>query len=272
MSAAILLKNEVLKARKRVAFWVTLGLFSFIVGATTLDRVRAAMSDSDRPFSIPEAWPAILGDPSQFGPFFFAVLVILLFASEFTWRTARQNVIDGLSKEQFYLGKLLVLGTLVLLFLVIPVVFGSVGAAVGPGDGSSALVRSTDLFMMAGYITVFMIWGSLAFLLAAVVRASGPAMGILFVYIPVEQLVSGLLGQVEALRAVLQYLPFQVMQALTDSRRYYPERLARANAERVEEGAAPLVLDDTGFLFVLAWAYVIAFFAVAFWDLRRRDL
>lgn len=54
---------------------------------------------------------------------------------EFSWRTARQKVIDGLSKERFYAGKAVVLVGLVLLFMGTTVLIGVGGAMLSPGGG-----------------------------------------------------------------------------------------------------------------------------------------
>jgi hypothetical protein len=76
----------------------------------------------------------ILGTAAGLGSLFTGVLMILLFAPEFSWRTARQNVIDGLSKERFYAGKVILLARLVLILMAT-----TLGAAVR----RSAPVRAT---------------------------------------------------------------------------------------------------------------------------------
>ena len=65
------------------------------------------------------------------GFIFAAVLVILLVAAEFGWRTARQNVIDGLSKTQWFAAKVLLLPLLTALFLALRVLVGGTLALAG---------------------------------------------------------------------------------------------------------------------------------------------
>ena len=106
MGTAILVRNEFIKTRRRTAFWVAslvfTGLMSLIFGSMFMQGLRKP----ERAFILPGAWGEILGGPGVLASFFSAIVVILLVSSEFTWRTSRQNVIDGLSKEEFFGAKL----------------------------------------------------------------------------------------------------------------------------------------------------------------------
>ena len=269
----VLFKIEALKAVKRLAFWVTLGIFVMIVAVAIAEGVQDAFQSPDRPFALPRAWLSIFEAPSQIGPFFLGVMMILLFAPEFSWRTGRQNVIDGLSKERFYSGKIVVLAALVGLFLVIPIVLGAVGAMVSPSESGSSLVRNTDANYMIGYTLVLVLWGSGGFMLAATVRSSGPATGILFVYVLVEQIGSQMLTRlIEALRPAMDFLPFRVFMTLVDRRLHYPEQLASENARRAEQGREPLEFLDFEVLAVTALVYTALFLGTAFLSIRKRDM
>ncbi len=269
----VLFKNEVLKARKRLAFWVTTGVFAFFIAAGVAALVREAFMENGRPFAFPEVWERFLPMPAQAGPIMLAVLVILLFAPEFQWRTARQNVIDGLSKEQFYWGKLMVLPALVVLFLAVSFAIAGVGAVVSPSaEGSSSFVRRTDLSFMLGYVLLLVLWGSTGFLLAALIRASGPAIGVLMVYILVEQIMGAVLGRIESLRPVLSFLPQRVSESLGGNLLHYPDQLPQVNAGRVSLGMDPLDLPAKEALVLAALAYSALFLVLAFFNLRKRDL
>ena len=89
-----LFRNEMLKTFKRLATWVTLGLFSFIVFMNFGDEYLGARKDPERTFALPDAWPKIFGDGAFVGLVFGTVLLILMVAGEFSWRTARQNVVE----------------------------------------------------------------------------------------------------------------------------------------------------------------------------------
>lgn len=105
----VLLRNEWFKARHRLAFVVTLGLFTFINVMEYGDEALRSRRDNDYTFGLPEAWSSIFGGDSLLLLIFGSIVVVMLASSEFTWRTARQNVIDGLDKTQWFWGKVIML-------------------------------------------------------------------------------------------------------------------------------------------------------------------
>ena len=269
----MLVRIEALKTTKRLAFWVTTGIFAAFNVIFAITSVRTAIRRPNVSFALPDSWPEIIRTPANIGPFFLGVAMILLFAPEFSWRTARQNVIDGLSKKRFYTGKIIVLAALVALFLVIPIVIGYVGTLFSPSEGGSPIVGPADTNYMIAYGLGLVLWGSAAFMLAALVRSSGPAMGILFVYLLVEQILSQLMSQVsEALDSVSDFLPAEVQTTLAEPLMHYPEMLARENARRAEQGRALVEFHDFELLAGVALAFSAAFLITAFLSMRKRDL
>lgn len=271
-SLGALFRNEVLKARKRLAFWVTMGLFVLINGGETVERVREEMKNAEQVFSLPESWSEILLTPANMGPFFLALLMILLVAPEFQWRTARQNVIDGLSKERFYVGKVMVLAVLFALFYVLPLAIGVAGAALSPGENGPDLVLSADFSYLTGYALSLLLLGSAALMLAVLVRSSGPAMGVLFAYILVEQFVGFFIARYESLRDVPGHFPLALHETLADGRFHYPDRLAAINAARAETGQPLLEFLDHGVVVTATLLYCAVFLVVGAMGMRKRDL
>ena len=142
----VLWRIETLKAVKRPAFWVTMGVFT-VFNAIAILSSGGPSSEA----SFPDAWRGIIEPATNLGPVFLAALMILLFAPEFRWRTARQNVIDGLGKEQFYWGKVLLLVPMMAVFIAIPMVIGVLEVARKPRvRGGGALHRAHGLQLHAG--------------------------------------------------------------------------------------------------------------------------
>ena len=265
----VLARIEALKAVKRPAFWVTTGVF-FLFNAML---ILGARPRTGRAPQLPEAWRGILEPAMNLGPLFLAALIILLFAPEFRWKTARQNVIDGLGKEQFYWGKVLVLASLVALFFVTPVVIGILGVVGGADGTGSPFVEPTDLNYMLGFVAALLLWGAGAFMLAALVRAAGPALGLLFLYFLIERIVVQFVqAALQVQESILDFLPGSLYNTVIDEKLYYPLELARDNAGRAERGLDPLVLPDLWVPLVAAAAYVVLFLGLAFVSMRRRDL
>lgn len=268
----VLLRIEGLKAVKRPAFWVTLGVFvAFSALFNVAEVIQAAATD--RVFARPEAWRRIITPAISLGPPFLAAAMILLFAPEFRWKTARQNVIDGLGKEQFYWGKILVLALLAALFFVIPIVAGVLGSAASPDEGGASFAEPTDLNYMLGYVTALLLWGAAGFMLAALVRAAGPALGLLFAYFIVEQIAGQMLrARWRTVEPLMDFLPASLFGQLSEERLYYPTLLARDNERRAANGVDPVVFPDLWVLLVAAAAYIVLFLGLAFVTMRKRDL
>ncbi len=269
----MLVRIEALKTTKRLGFWVTTGIFFAFNAAFAIGNIRSDIARPGYTYALPGSWPQILEPFANVGPFFLGVTMILLLAPEFSWRTARQNVIDGLSKERFYAGKLMLLLALLVLYAAIPVAVGGTTALLSPSESSSPLVGPADFNYMIAYALGLLMWGSGAFMLAALLRASGAAMGIMFVYLLVEQIVADLLGRSsDMVASLMELLPAQLHSTLAEPLMHYPQMLAQRNAARAEQGAPPLEFIDFGPAIGLALAYSALFLAIAFFTLRRRDL
>lgn len=264
----VLVRIEMLKAVKRPACWVTVGVFT-VFNAIAILSSGGPSSQA----SFPDAWRGIIEPAINLGPVFLAALMILLFAPEFRWRTARQNVIDGLSKEQFYWAKVLLLVPMMAVFIAIPMVIGIVEAAPNPGGGGRALVEPMDFNYMLGFVVALLLWGTAALMISALVRAAGAGLGLLFLYFICEQIVTQLLSiRWRALERFFDFLPAQLYQTITNTGLYYPEVLARTNAARAERGQDLLAYPDLWIPLVAATAYVVLFLGLAYVNMRRRDL
>ncbi len=270
-----LISIETLKTRKRLALWVTTGIFTFLcVIGVLMPLVNAIRGQGGGPpFALPFVWRGVFQLPAGIGPLFLGVLMILLLAPEFGWKTARQNVIDGLSREQFYLGKLIVLAQLLLVFLLVPVVIGIVAVLVSPDEGTGTFAAAPDLNRMLGYLLQLALWGSAAFMLGALIRAAGAAAGAMLLYYLVENILRSLVGFWRPeLETWLDFLPTGLFATLNELAFYYPDELARRNEMLETIGAAPLEFPDFWVVTVAGLAWVVLFLAVAFVNTHRRDL
>jgi ABC-type transport system involved in multi-copper enzyme maturation permease subunit len=277
MIASVLVRNEMLKMFKRLAFVVTFGFFTFAIAMNFGEDYFRAAGDPERTFALPDAWRSIVTGGSEVALIFGSVILILLLSSEFSWRTARQNVIDGLSKEQFFLGKSLLVPIVGTLFIAMQLAVGGGFALAGTDFAATTepLIRAVHWSTIGGLFLAFLGYGSLALLVSLGVRNSGPAMAVWFFYVAVgEQMLRGALGRIsERLGELARFLPINTFNQL---HRYFQHDLAAyreavleavANARR--QPAAPWEMDTL----LLAWfLWVALFFVGSFFWFRKRDL
>ncbi len=270
---AVLLRIETLKTVKRRAFWVAVGIYAAINTSIAVDNVRSARRFPDSTHALPESWPDVLSGLTSPAGFFIAVLMILLVAPEFSWRTGRQNVIDGLSKERLYAGKVMLLAGLIVLFAASALLIGVGGILFSPGAGGSGIIRSTDLSYLGGLTLNLLFFGSAGLMLSTLIRSAGPAMGVLFLYFLVEGAVVGLITRLgETARGLTEYFPANISGNLGEDMAHYPEVLASVNAGRAERGLPPLEFLDVDVLVTAVLAYSTIFLLTSFLSMRRRDL
>lgn len=269
-----LLRIEFIKARKRPALWLTLGVFVFFTVVTLLPSLMRAMQGGGPgpPFALPWIWRGVLQPPINMGPFFLGAAMILLFAPEFGWKTARQNVIDGLAKEHLFFGKLITFGILLAVFFIVPIAAGVAASIISP-DPTGTFARGPEFNHIFGYALALALWGSIGFLLASIIRASGGALGIMFLYFLVENMVTSVVSVWNpALERYLNFLPTQLFDTLTRNEFHYPDALARANEQRAAMGQPLLEFPERWAVVSAVLAYVVLFMGVSFATMRKRDL
>jgi hypothetical protein len=272
-----LFRNEMLKTFKRLATWVTLGLFSFIVFMNFGDEYLGARKDPERTFALPDAWPKIFGDGAFVGLVFGTVLLILMVAGEFSWRTARQNVIDGLSKGRWYWAKTILIPMLAVVFIGELTVVGGFFAYLGTDASavSGPLMGATQWAAIGGLMLGFMLLASMGFAAAMAIRSQGPAMAVWFFYIGFgERLLLGGLSQLgEWIRPALRFAPFSTVQGgLANYLQWDPVALQRATERAIEAERTPPEIWDGGTLLITAVAWLAFFVVGSFLWFRRRDL
>lgn len=260
MIARTLVRNEGIKTLRRPAFWVGVaGFFTLISLSFIGDYVQRVRQDEPLR-TLPDAWGWVIGDLGPVAMLFAGVVLMLLVASEFSWRTARQNVIDGLSKERWFAGKLMLVPVLALGFVALQLLIGgtvALFATYQTGEPGS-LIGAIDLAHMGGTLLAALVFSSLAFLSAMLFRGTGAAIGVFFLYIAVvENLITGLSRAADS--DIARYTPQNVASRLGSRGLWAPDPDAAGAAEPT--------------LFILiACGWIVLFIGGAFADFMRRDL
>src|SRR5579862_6261652 len=136
-----ILKTEWLKIKKYPAFWWVMGItaltypgINYIFHGVYVDITQDNNKKGEilkaligNPFSFPEAWHTVAYLSSIF-VFIPAIVVIMLITNEYSYKTNRQNIIDGWSRNDFMSAKLidvlLLTSMVTLLYAVVAFILG----------------------------------------------------------------------------------------------------------------------------------------------------
>jgi ABC-type transport system involved in multi-copper enzyme maturation permease subunit len=277
MKAGVLFQTEWIKARSRLAARIPVLVFTGFMLLLFGGPFYQALQKGSKLPAFPGEWSTILTDMPPLGSFFVAVVLMLLISSEFTWRTARQNIIDGLSREEWFRAKLILLPIVVILFLALQVTIGGSFALIGTwlSTTTEPLMSAIDLASLGGLALAIFGMGSLAFMLAFLTRNSGSAISLFFLYVTIGEgiLVMLIRQRIQALAPATRYFPASVFMKLQDRLTYDPVFLERMTTAALEAGRTPPQIPPSLSLMVpLAFIYSLTFIAIAYNVYRRRDL
>jgi hypothetical protein len=174
-----LLSIEILKLQRNRSFWILSALFVLSVFGIN-NMFRVILSDASVPFkffTFPEVWYNV-AFISRFMLIIPGLIIIMHTCSEYTYRTHRQNVIDGLSRQQYITTKILFVAGMSL-FSTILVFLNAF--FIGLLSGSEISFREFQ------YIPYFFVQAlscmSLAFLFALLFKKSAITIGIFLSYV-----------------------------------------------------------------------------------------
>ncbi len=188
-----LLKIELKKLVNYRTFWVLVALYViiFFIVLTGLENLMGNVTfDGEKPPGFDPAslninvFPGVwhnLSFVAGYFRFILAVIVIISVTNEYTYRTVRQNIIDGLSRIDFLISKLwgvilLSLGSTLLLFAICLVL----------GYKNTPKSDAIQVFDNAEYIIAYFVevttYLIIALFLSLAIRKSGLTIGLLLLY------------------------------------------------------------------------------------------
>lgn len=168
-------------------------------------------------FNFPIIWHITTFFAAQF-KFFFAIVVVSMIGNEYSNKTIKQNLIDGLSKKEFVLSKFY---TIVFFSLIATVLIGVAAFFIGLYYSSyteaSIIIRETD-FLLAYFIKLVGFF-SLCLFCGMLVKRSAFALGFLFVLFILENILLGLITwqfNYDIAEKIQNYFPLKSMYKLID--------------------------------------------------------
>lgn len=266
-----LLKVEWMKIRSYNAFIVissffTLGVFAANYLAYSFKKNVIDPADptglisSGSPFGFPNVWQTV----SYYSGLMLllpGLLMLILVTNEFTYRTHRQNIIDGISRNQFTQVKLL-MGFITALVCTVLVFIAALLFGFFVSTGSFSLTGIGNIWY---FFLKALTYNFIAILIGVLVRRTGFAIAVFFIYTVLENGISILLlvwainikkNHNIDLGNMGNYLPMNASDGLL----YSPFDSFTNMANKF------LPADYTWLVFTLAIIYLALFY---FWSQRR---
>jgi ABC-2 type transport system permease protein len=259
-----LLKIEWLKIKNYTAFKVMLAFFA--VGVVLSNYIvyainKAIVADSGganillssfKPYSFNSTWQST-SYTAGYLLLLPAMLLVMLVTNEYTFKTHRQNVIDGWSRQQFIMVKLTmaliltIISTLLVFFTAL-----SFGLASGTSFSTAGISHVGYFFLKALTYNLFGI------LVSVLIKKTGFAMGVLFIYIGAENFISQLINMYSVkikfdhkvdVGSIGNYLPLNAADGLLT----FPDNPMTSLADNA------FATNYTWAIFAFAIAYILLF-------------
>lgn len=268
---------ELVKLLNHTSFKVILGLhlalLTLVVFISSQINITIPGFDTTNLFRFPHVWPYFAWIASWFN-LLLAILIIMVTGNEFSYRTFRQHVIDGLGKKQLLQGKLLVILALALysfaLVFLSALVYGLIYSG---GDGGGPMFANAGILFVYFLQTIaFMVVGLTIVML---VRTTALSI-ILFILLrfPLEPIIRSFFDP-----AMRPFFPMKAVGGLTPM----PEFLSIASENTFEtvEGGNALSLSEMGLIaptlplylqILIVLGYIMILVALIAYSLVRRDI
>ena len=269
-----IIRTEWLKIKKYPAFWWVMGItaltypginYMFIGVYKNITEEKSSSGQIVKalignPFSFPEAWRTVAYFSSLF-VFIPAIVIILLITNEYTYKTNRQNIIDGWSRRDFMIGKLI---DVLILSAIVTALYAVVALVIGLTNTSNAaadkwkLVYYTGLFSLQTFSQL-----SLAFMVGLLIRKSFIALAIFAFYFIIAEPISVNVLKYKYKNEIGEYFPLEI------SHRLLPKP---AFIGRINEEAYNTALHQVNIHILYTFILILITWAFCFWINNRRDL
>jgi ABC-2 type transport system permease protein len=266
-----LLRTEWLKMKKYPAFWWMLGIVALSYPGMNYMLYSEGYKDQlvdknmgpilrmlPNPFTFPDVWQTV-GFISSLFVFLPAILVIMFISNEYTYKTHRQNIIDGWSRNDFMMSKVI---DVVIVSLVITALYIITAFIIGTINSGST---NAKFWEGSRYIALFFLQVlsqlSIALLVALVVRKAFIALGVfLFYYFPLEPFLVAM-GKKWA-HGIGEFLPLEISDRLIPFPRWFTKK----------ESEWKIAMEQSNAHILYTVLLLGATWGICFWINKKRDL
>ncbi len=209
--------------------------------------------------------------------FFLLLVIVSMMANEYSYKTLKQNLIDGLSKKEFILSKFY---TVIVFALASTVFVFVVSLILGLfySDYNEFAIIISDLEYIAAFFIKLVGFFSFGLFLGILVKRSAFAVGAMVIWLIIESMFKGYLfysfkdadNTSEKVDSIMQFLPLEAMANLIK------EPFSRLGAVRSvanqvgETFTKSYAVDFSTILIVSVWTFIFIYLSFAL--LKKRDL
>ena len=203
---------------------------------------------------------------------FLAIVIVSMMANEYTNKTIKQNLIDGLSKKEFILSKFLT----VLVFSLVSTLFVFVVSMILGlifSDYNEIGIIFSDLQYLLAFFIKLVGFFSFCLFLGILVKRSAFALGFLILWQAFEGIIYGLLlwqTNKEIANGVHRFLPLEAMSNLIKEPATRLGAVKSVANQLGEEFSKDYNVHFTEILIVVGWT--VFFIYGSYWLLKKRDL
>jgi len=205
---------------------------------------------------------------------FLAIVIVSMMSNEYSNRTLKQNLIDGMSKKEFVLSKFF---TILLFSLISSLFLFIVSLVLGYSfsDYTELSIVFSDMEYLLAYFVKITGFFAFCMFLGILIKRSAFALGFLFIWWILENIANGILSwgifrESDMAEKIVQFFPLSSMSNLV------VEPFSRLNVIQTAATQIGSELDKDysvhwyQLLIVIAWTFVFLFLSYAL--LKKRDL
>jgi ABC-2 type transport system permease protein len=205
---------------------------------------------------------------------FLAIVIVSMMSNEYSHRTLKQNLIDGLSKKEFVLSKFLT----VLLFSVISTLFLVIVSLIlgySFSDFTELSIVFSDMEYVVGYFIKLLAFFTFCMFVGILIKRSAFALGFLFIWWIFEGILYGVLNfrlfrDSDIPENIMQFFPLTAMSNIVIepfSRLTFIKTAATQIGEELDKDYG---VHWYQLLIVIVWTVLFVYLSLAL--LKKRDL
>jgi ABC-2 type transport system permease protein len=241
-------------------FWVIFGLFFLFTpivfyGAGQI-KIEGFPIDFATMYNFPNVWNNITYIASWFN-LLMGMLMVILVCNEFSFKTFRQHVIDGHSKADFIVSKIMLMTSFALICTTYLLILGSLFGFISGGNGSF----TEQINFLLVYFIQALGYMSVGLIIAVLIRSSALSIIMFLSSILAESIIRALVPDF-----IDQYFPMKIISNLTP----FPTPEGMLVAE-MKNAVLPDIMSLSTTITV-AVIYVLVFWGIAYFILTKKDI